>query len=66
LLIDYRARVRIVYIEAALHDLEDQNKSRETFVPPDAISEMMRRWEVPTAIEAGLVKCWISGQQIGL
>jgi predicted kinase len=63
---DYHAGVRIVYVEAALHDRENQNKNREAYVPPDAISEMMRRWEVPTPIEADLVECWISGNQIVL
>jgi len=63
---DYHARVRIAYVEASLHDLDNQNRNREAFVPRDAISEMMRRWEVPTPIEADLVECWISGKQIGL
>jgi predicted kinase len=64
LLTDYHARARIVYVEATSHDLQSQNKSRAAVVPPSAIAELMRRWEVPTPVEADVVEWWISGGKI--
>jgi predicted kinase len=61
---DYHAQVRIIYVEAAMPALQSQNKDRAAVVPPSAIAEMMRRWEVPTPIEADVVEWWIGGEQI--
>jgi putative nucleotidyltransferase with HDIG domain len=52
LLADYRARVRVVYIEVPAETLFAQNKAREAAVPTAVIRRMIERWEVPTPIEA--------------
>jgi predicted kinase len=49
----YRARVRIVYVEAPAHELRERNRRRARPVPWPAIEELMtRRWEVPDLTEA--------------
>jgi predicted kinase len=48
----YGARVRIVYVEAAKTTLHRQNRDRSAPVPTSAIAAMMRRWEIPTPVEA--------------
>jgi predicted kinase len=63
---DYHARVRITYIEAEMLALQSQNKNRVAVVPPSAIAEMMRRWEVPVPIEADQVDWWVGGTEIPL
>lgn len=52
LFMDYKARVRIVYLEQPLKTLQERNRSREDEVPWKAIEKMTRRWEVPTHLEA--------------
>jgi len=54
---EYRARVRIVYVEAPAGALRAQNRQRaDTAVVPDAAMErMLRRWEVPDRTEAHTV-----------
>lgn len=49
---DYKARVRIVYLEQPLPILQERNRNREAEVPWKAIEKMMRKWEVPTHLEA--------------
>lgn len=49
---DYKARVRIVYVEASAARLRAQNRSREAVVPEKVIQSMMRMWQVPDATEA--------------
>ena len=44
--------------------LHRQNKDQVEAVPGTAISRMMDRWEVPTAIEADAVELWIDGDRI--
>jgi len=58
----YRARVRIVYVEASEANLYRQNDSRESAVPRGAIREMMNRWEIPTRLEADEVEWWVDGK----
>ena len=60
---DYHARVRIIYVEASVSKLHRQNKDRAEAVPGAAISRMMDRWEIPTAIEADAVEWWVDGEQ---
>lgn len=57
----YRARVRIVYVEAAAADLFQRNRTRSAPVPMTAIERMMQRWEVPEPDEAPHVEWWIDG-----
>jgi predicted kinase len=52
LLLDYKARVRIVYLEQPLLVLEKRNQARKDEVPWKAIEKMTRKWEVPTHLEA--------------
>jgi predicted kinase len=52
LLSDYRARVRMVYVEVPLPTLLAQNRSREAAVPERVLRRMMDRWELPDATEA--------------
>ncbi len=49
---EYRARVRIVYVEAPIERLFAQNDDRENTVPRKAIRNMMRMWQVPDLGEA--------------
>lgn len=62
LFIAYGARVHIVYVEASLKTLFAQNASRESTVPEAAIWRMMRRWEVPTLLEAQAITYHIDGE----
>jgi hypothetical protein len=43
--------------------LHRQNNDRAEAVPGAAISRMMDRWEVPTAIEVDAAEWWIDGEQ---
>lgn len=52
LLLDYGARVRIVYVETDPSTLSRRNAARERQVPGSAIERMLRRWEVPDLTEA--------------
>jgi putative nucleotidyltransferase with HDIG domain len=52
LLADYKARVRVVYVEVPAETLFAQNKAREAAVPAAVIKRMTERWEVPTLVEA--------------
>ena len=49
---DYRARVRIVYVESQHDRLWKQNRDRERPVPEQAIERMLARWELPELYEA--------------
>lgn len=49
---DYRARVRIVYVEAPAALLLDQNRQRAQAVPARVLDKLIRRWTVPTVREA--------------
>ena len=53
----YRARVKIVYVEAPERVLFRQNASREEAVPASAVRKMMERWQVPDLAEAHEVVC---------
>lgn len=49
---DYRARVRIVYVEAPADRLWAQNRGRDRVVPAGVIERLLDRWVVPTRLEA--------------
>ncbi|MEM7039386.1 MAG: AAA family ATPase [Bacteroidota bacterium] len=49
---EYRARVKIVYLEVPYERLLFQNKNREAVVPANAMRRMLRKWEVPELWEA--------------
>lgn len=53
---DYKARIRVVYLEAPPAVLLAQNKARAASVPEAAIRRMTERWEVPTLTEAHRVE----------
>ena len=59
---NYRAQVRIVYIEASSDTLFRQNRERSNPVPAAAIERMMDRWQVPSPVEAQEVEYWIGGK----
>lgn len=48
----YRAGVRIVYIEVAYQQLMQQNRNREAVVPVAALEKLIRKLEVPAAWES--------------
>lgn len=49
---EYKAKVRIVYLEASPKELERRNREREHPVPWSAIEKMIQRWDVPQLSEA--------------
>ncbi len=55
---DYKARVRLVYLDAAEPVLRSRNSAREKPVPSSALNRMVDRWTVPDAAEAPEVH-WI-------
>jgi predicted kinase len=55
---DYRARVRIVYLEVPEARLLRQNRERPDAVPEGALGRMLERWEVPDLTEAHAVE-WV-------
>lgn len=61
---DYRARTRIVHVEAASAALwRERNAARERPVPEHAMDRMLERWDVPDVTEAAAVEWWRSGAQ---
>ena len=61
LLAGYKARVRIVYVEAPLTKLYAQNRKRKHTVPESVMKRMMEKWEVPDLTEAHRVEWLING-----
>lgn len=56
LLTDYRARVRIVHVEASEKRLLDQNRRRPSPVPEAVLDRLLDLWEVPDWTEAHRVE----------
>lgn len=52
---DYKARVRIVAVEAACDVVAERNRGRAEPVPASAIDRMLGRWEFPDRSEAHVV-----------
>ena len=48
---DYKAKVRIVYLEAPLPEVTRRNRARARVVPEAAITRMLDRWEPPDLTE---------------
>ena len=53
---DYKARVRIVNVDAPAAMLFAANRAREAAVPEATIRRMTERWEVPSLLEAHAVE----------
>ena len=62
LLADYRARIRIVYVEVPLPTLLAQNRARAAVVPERAIRRMIDRFELPDATEAHALEAVVPGE----
>lgn len=58
----YKARVRIVYIEAPEARLRRQNRDRPAPVPEAVIERLLARWEVPDPTEAHRVDWSVQSQ----
>ena len=52
LLTDYKARVRVVYVEVPYQLQRQQNRERKATVPQRAMDRILARWSVPTLLEA--------------
>lgn len=52
LFLEYRAKVKIVYLETTYEKLKSQNAQREAKVPQDAIDDLYRHLEMPSYEEA--------------
>jgi len=55
--LDYRARVRLVYVEAPASALFRRNRERPHPVPENVLHRMLRRWEPPDRTEAHELVC---------
>jgi predicted kinase len=53
---DYRARIRIIYLEVSDSELHQQNRDRPRPVPTNVIERLLDRWEVPDRTEAHKVE----------
>jgi predicted kinase len=60
---EYRARVRIVYVDATRSRLLEQNRSRGRPVREGVIEQMTRNWEVPDLTEAHRVDWAVGAEQ---
>lgn len=52
---NYRARVRVVYVESSPEELYEQNRSREQVVPENIMHKLVQKWDVPDITEAHAV-----------
>ncbi|MCB9553699.1 MAG: AAA family ATPase [Myxococcales bacterium] len=55
----YRARVRVVYVEASAREQARRNRARAAAVPKDVIARMLDSWEVPQPAEGHAVE-WVA------
>jgi predicted kinase len=53
---DYKAKVRIVYVEAPLAEAARRNRARARSVPDAAIERMLGRWEPPDLTECHVLE----------
>lgn len=56
LFLTYGAYVRMIYLEVPYERLQEQNRNRETLLPPGALAKMLTRFEVPSLLEAHQVE----------
>lgn len=61
LLMQYHARVRLVYVESNYASLLSQNSSRKAVVPQPVIERLLQRWDVPDLTEAHRVDYVLNG-----
>ena len=59
---DYRAKVRIVYLETRAEDLISRNRARERAVPEPVLEKLIDAWEIPGYDEAHMVEKLIDGR----
>ena len=59
---DYRARVRIVYLEVDEELLRRRNRERADPVPGRVIERMIDKWTVPDLTEAHIVDCHVDDE----
>lgn len=52
LMSDYRARVRLVHVDATPSAIRERNERRDRAVPANVIERLLQRWEVPDVTEA--------------
>lgn len=62
LLLDYDARVHLVYVEASPDRLREQNRRRTHPVPEAVLDRLLQRWEVPDFTEAHELTFVVDGQ----
>jgi predicted kinase len=60
---DYRARVRVVYVEAPEERLRAQNRARPSPAPDQVLDRLLDRWEAPDVTEAHRVE-WVVGGRV--
>ncbi len=51
-ILDYKARVRIVYVEVGEEALFSRNRQRESGMPASVIERLLGRWQIPDVSEA--------------
>lgn len=61
LLFDYKAEVRLVYVESSYRALFSHNASRVKAVPPAVIDRLLQRWEIPDLTEAHHLEYVVNG-----
>jgi predicted kinase len=59
LFVSYKARVKIVYIEASYQTLLDRNQTREFPIPPNVLERFANKFEAPRLDEAHEVSYYI-------
>lgn len=59
---DYKAKLRIIYIEVPYAQLFNQNKNREHVVPADVIEGLIQKMEIPSYLEADEIT-WVVGSE---
>ncbi len=52
LLLNYKAEVHIVYLEASEDEIKKRNSQRDTTLTNKKIDEMLLKWEIPTSLES--------------
>ncbi len=62
LFVDYKARVRIVYVESPAAALYQQNRDRAAAVPQQVIDRLVAKWEVPDVTEAHQAQHYVRGR----
>ena len=56
LMLDYHARVRIVYLEPSWQEIQQRNRERTQQVPHDVLVKLIHKLEPPTPVEAHRVE----------